>query len=266
MFRRRPRRLAWFGTFACAASCASCFLVSPIGDIVHDGKDASLSDAPPDALSDARVPPLVAHWKFDDGTESKASDSSGHGQDGILEGHAQWTNAGRIGGGLLLDGVDSFVQLATPPIGDLDAFTYSGWFKTTLSTKEGLYNEFQANAQTYLNLNEDAVGDIAFGFAVPTDGGVYMGSAGAFNDGQWHHVALVQRTRSDRELFVDGTSIAVNRMTLAGTIGATRAVIGARLAPSTAKAYFAGALDDVRIYAGALTGAQVGSLATGGEP
>jgi len=44
---------------------------------------------------------LVGWWKFDDGSGTTATDSSSNGNDGTLEGGAQWV-AGQLGGAIQL--------------------------------------------------------------------------------------------------------------------------------------------------------------------
>ena len=51
---------------------------------------------------------LVAHWKFDEGSGTTASDSSGSGNAGTLTNGPLWTD-GRIGKGLYFDGIDDNV-------------------------------------------------------------------------------------------------------------------------------------------------------------
>lgn len=61
---------------------------------------------------------LIGWWKFDDGSGSVAVDSSGHGFDGTLvgaDGLPVWSG-GLVGGALLFDGVDDFVNIPITPL------------------------------------------------------------------------------------------------------------------------------------------------------
>src|SRR4030095_370808 len=69
--------------------------------------EASAWFANADAVS---VPGLVAHWKFDEGTGTTTSDSSGNGNTGTLVNGPLWT-AGRVGNGLYFDGIAANVTV-----------------------------------------------------------------------------------------------------------------------------------------------------------
>jgi hypothetical protein len=88
--------------------------------------------------------------------------------------------------------------------------------------------------------------------------GLSLGQSG-LHDGAWHHVAVVQRSKSDRELFIDGLSRVLSSGA-AGTLTVDRAVIGSRQSASTVLRYFQGPLDDARIYNRALSATEVQSL------
>ena len=51
------------------------------------------------ALTGTARAELVGWWRFDEGSGSVALDSSGNGNDGVIEGDAQWV-AGQHGGAL----------------------------------------------------------------------------------------------------------------------------------------------------------------------
>jgi hypothetical protein len=53
---------------------------------------------------------LVGYWKLDEGSGTIASDSSGNGHDGTIEGDPQWV-AGMYGQALDFDGTDDYVDI-----------------------------------------------------------------------------------------------------------------------------------------------------------
>ena len=70
---------------------------------------------------------LVAHWKFDEGSGTTASDASGNGNTGTLINGPQWT-AGKVGNALYFDGIDDVITVADSNSLDLSsAFTLSAW-------------------------------------------------------------------------------------------------------------------------------------------
>jgi hypothetical protein len=58
---------------------------------------------------------LVGWWRFDDGSGTTAMDSSGNGNDGTLNGGAQWTD-GQIGSAIQFNGTDSSVTAPYIPL------------------------------------------------------------------------------------------------------------------------------------------------------
>ena len=54
-------------------------------------------------VAKAADPDLVGHWKFDEGSGTTAFDSSGNGNDGTLNGGAQWVE-GQLGGAIQFNG------------------------------------------------------------------------------------------------------------------------------------------------------------------
>src|SRR5262249_11718354 len=70
---------------------------------------------------------LVAYWKFDEGSGTTVSDSSGNGNTGTLINGPLWT-AGRVGNALFFDGIDDNVTVPDSNSLDLsNSFTLSAW-------------------------------------------------------------------------------------------------------------------------------------------
>ena len=65
---------------------------------------------------------LVGHWRFDEGSGTIASDSSGNGNNGTLVAGPTWVN-GRFGGALEFDGADDRVDLGSFDL-TTDTITY----------------------------------------------------------------------------------------------------------------------------------------------
>lgn len=78
---------------------------------------------------------MLAHWPLDDGSGPVAVDTTGDGHDGILTNGPLWNANGRFGGALALDGIDDYVSVGAPVMGDRVAFALSAWVKITAIQK-----------------------------------------------------------------------------------------------------------------------------------
>ena len=80
----------------------------------------------------------VGMWLFNEGSGNVANDTSGHGNDGTIEGGGNWVN-GKFGKALSLDGSDNYVEIAHD-----DSLMVGGehtialWFKLDQTPAEGM--------------------------------------------------------------------------------------------------------------------------------
>lgn len=151
-------------------------------------------------------------------------------------------------------------------LGILDAtlpFTLSAWFKTTSNGAElEIYTQGHTNITPLLALTI-STGLVDFG--VRTDASVISESTSVakYNDGIWHHVAAVRRTTSPyTEIYVDGVSKGISTTNPSGAITFSKSRIGV-LDRSSKQGYFNGNIDDVCLFASALTVPQIAALAAG---
>lgn len=224
---------------------------SPQGDAPV--ADTSPSDAPVDASADAPAPPtdgLLGHWSFDEGSGTVAGDSSPNRTDARVSG-AIWT-AGKIGGALLFDGVQSSVETIAKgaPIGSrytialwvrLDALATPGVLFKTFSSTLSLMAEpgswvfrWNADATTTETIRAPAAGDV----------------------GVWHHLAATHDGVTAR-LYLDRVPVGSNAAS-SYDYEAKIYDIGADVRFSTA--YTKGAIDEVRIYNRALSPSEIERL------
>ncbi len=84
-------------------------------------------------VCEARDHNLVGWWKLDDGAGSTAIDSSGNGNDAVLNGTFQWVQ-GQLGGGLHLDGTTAYGEVAADSsmivLNQEGGFAFMAWLKT----------------------------------------------------------------------------------------------------------------------------------------
>jgi len=231
-------------------------------------KGASISNDYPYGIN------LVGYWKFDEGSGTTASDSSGHGNDGTLIGGPAWVD-GVVGKALSFDGTDDGCDVAdTEDINLTNVYTrtYSLWIKASSTTgihtihKEGgaingfaiytedgiLYFTYWANGSligycsipfTYTTWQHiTCIFDSASGFQ-----GIYLngqeGEGSHWQDNKTgyvpSHSANINIGYNDSDGFLDHTGTHI-----------------------TTSYYFSGLIDEYRIYNRALTAEQTKSLYT----
>ncbi|MSR71452.1 MAG: LamG domain-containing protein [Candidatus Taylorbacteria bacterium] len=187
---------------------------------------------------------LIGYWSFDDGTGTKATDSSGNRNTGTITG-ASYVG-GKLGKALSFSGTNT-VSLGTVG-GYSNAVTIAAWVKHTSS-------------DTWDDIVAGGCGDFLLGFNGSNElrwGGQcnnpFAGLTYATNiDGAWHHV-IATYDGSTAALYVDGVLVSSGAASGSFTPGAL--TIGS----SGASEYYNGLIDDVRIYSRALTAAEVRTL------
>ena len=207
---------------------------------------------------------LVAHWSFDD---CSAKDVSGNGKDGIITAGLQCVEGFDTGKAFYFGGAD-FITTSYQQ-NNVTAYTISAWVKiaSTESGGEILQNRGPAfGGGTSLNLGIEA-GKLRFGLHSDN---VHIGvtASRTINNAQWHHVVGVWSAPAGTSvnpdqftLYVDGSKSKNISTTFGGWVspvtGNGLSLIGRYEAWNT---YFAGALDDIRIYERVLSSAEIQAL------
>jgi sialidase-1 len=163
------------------------------------------------------------------------------------------------GGALAFDGADDAVRLpyrAGLRLGAAD-FTASLWFRYTATTGEQplLWMGGVGTTQPQVWLRGEPADDRLQGLITVRDGAgaprsASVRTAGAYNDGRWHHLAL-RRGAGRLALFVDGTA-AGTAADVPGSVSRNSPFgvhVGQKL---DSRAHFTGAIDDVRVHDRAL--------------
>lgn len=226
---------------------------------------------------------LVVHYPFD----KDAADASGKGHHGKVQG-ATAVAEGKIGGALSFDGKDDFVAVPAAATQGLLRFTLALWVKTEQAgaspratfwqnpTLVGVASGGWGSRDLSLMLEN---GRAAYFHGLPgAEVDMACFSATAVNDGQWHHLALVNDGPRVR-LFVDrrlargdgfahggGSATHLGKLTQTASgaaFGAAPLFIGATddaHGSPTAKCHFQGLIDDVRLWRRALSPAEIAAL------
>ncbi|MGB2866091.1 MAG: LamG domain-containing protein [Sedimentisphaerales bacterium] len=202
---------------------------------------------------------LIGWWKFDEGTGTIASDSSGLGNDGTLGGNPTWI-AGRFGSALDLDGTGDYVAI-DGIVDDLtsDDITINVWVKTS-TNEEG--NVFASNSggSHVLQFGVDN------GTIWVDDGPDYEFDP-SINDNQWHMITFTREDGIGR-LYTDGVEVGMISST-ASVLNETRWSIGQEWDSSDSSSpsdEYDGAVDDARFYDGVLSAEHILGLFNGIEP
>ncbi|GHF08688.1 neuramidase [Amycolatopsis deserti] len=212
-----------------------------------------------DEIRFARFTEDVLGWRNSAGPTTR--DVSGERSDAYLIG-GPVPVPGRYGDALELDGVDDFVRVpydSSQVVGDGD-FTWTGWVRYGASTANQVFFWMGGMGSTapQIWLRGEPAANRLIASMTTTAGSKQVTSAGAFNDEQWHHVAL-QRTGGQLVLFVDGVQVAAGPAA-AGSV--TERVsfqfwLGRRLDGGMG---LDGALDDVRLYRKALSPSELDAV------
>ena len=208
---------------------------------------------------------LHTQLSFDEASGATAADATGNGHTGTLIGGASRTAGRSTGNAVLLDGSSGYVSLPNDIVEDISDFSIAAWvFRNSAATKawERIF-DFGTGTGRYMFLTP-ASGNGQVEFAITLNGSRnqrLVTGAAPIPSSQWTHVA-VTLSGSTLTLYLNGAQVGQ-------TTGAN--FTPWRLGPTAqnwigrsqfpADPYFNGAIDDFRIYRGALPAAQVAMLA-----
>jgi glucose/arabinose dehydrogenase/PKD repeat protein len=200
------------------------------------------------------LPGLVAAYGFDEGGGGTLADRSGHGHHGTLSGPA-WSPSGRTGGALSFDGVDDHVRI--PDHAELDltgAMTLEAWVRpTALGGWRTVVFKEQATHMTYALYAATSTG--------PPTGQAYVGGQrdargpSGIASGAWTHLATTYDGSALR-LYVNGAQVRTLAVSGPMAVSSGPLKLGGN---AIWREWFAGLMDDVRIYNRALTPAEIQS-------
>jgi hypothetical protein len=237
------------------------------GDPLSDASEAvGPADAAPGDLASA----LVGRWPFEEKSGTTTADVSGMANPCMLMGGATFEMGGFPGAmftndrNLRLDGTDGRLAVAKdlgPTLGGTVSLSY--WFETTQ-----VGNDLIPQAPGLAG-STDATSGIVWGYidskgnmGVRPAGGLPALTGKAINDFKWHHIVLTRDAGTGKlEVYLDG-ALASSVMSAAGARVAKPVLLLGRLVDS-AKPYFRGHIDDLRIYNRVITPAEVMTIYLG---
>jgi len=195
-----------------------------------------------------------AFWKFDENSGIMAFDSSSNDNDGTISG-ATWTS-GKSGSALSFDGVNDYVSVGSDSsLNIVDAITIEAWVKTTSNNEITVVGRGSSQSDHSFHFaveNGYPVFIFANGYSMTT-GDLITGSK-QVNDGIWHHI-VGRFNGSTIEIYVDGEyDSGILKTTKPFSNNDIPTNIGVLGGYST---YFDGTIDEVKIYARALTASEI---------
>ena len=204
---------------------------------------------------------LVAGYPFEEGSGTTAADVSGNGHTGSLTGGVTWTTSGKYGNALSFDGTTGYVNVASPnlPTGD---YTWEAWVNPnqTSTFQALLVSRGLEVSPGGLELDLDAGGKII----VWSNGALRLTSATTLPAGTWSHMALT-RTGATLRLYINGAldsntgtdGVAHNFSSAGAECPLLIGVDNDSGCTAALNGYFAGRLDEIRIYSRALTATEI---------
>ena len=207
---------------------------------------------------------LVGYWPFDEGTGTTTVDASGNGHNGVLVNGPVWLD----GPSLHFDGADDYVDVGTFDVTGsamtLTAWIYAEDLANCVANDCRILSKATGTAESdhfFMLSTIESGGETRLRFRLKTAGttSTLIASSGSLSEETWIHAAAVYDGASMR-LYLDGDLVG----TLAKTGGITSSDtvpvwIGGN-PPSGTDRPWEGILDEVRIYARALSTAEIRDL------
>jgi hypothetical protein len=208
-------------------------------------------------------PSLVAHFTFDASSGSEARDETGKSH-GTLQPGTKW-NEGKSGRAVSFDGKAGHVTLPAGITAQLFDFTIAAWIRVDSEKAWARLFDFGDDRGNYLFLSPRG-GSGKPRFAVSTTYGYNEQAIDADSElpkREWAHLAVTLSGKTGT-LYLNGTAVGTNPAIdfPPFQLGSTdRNWLGRSQFPNDP--YLDGAIDDFRIYDGALTAVQIARLAGG---
>ena len=217
-------------------------------------------------------PNLVGWWKFDEGSGATASDSSGNGNDGILNGDTSWT-AGKVGSYALdFDGDVDYVEIA-----DDDSLTPSSqitlafWIYNRGGQHAGIWKYASCaadegspgNSRAYYTCISENTDKAQLGIFSSVDNFDAIDSVSTVPLNQWHHVAATFN-QGEAVVYIDGQLDNSDTLSVSSIMNdAQPLIIGGSweyCGEDSFQSALNGLADDVRIYDRALSPEEIEQL------
>lgn len=202
---------------------------------------------------------LMAHWTFDELTNGVFTDAGGKGLVAKVEGRAS-VGSGVLGSALMLDGPSAIRVPAGDAFADLPGLAIAAWVRPAeLSGYREVFRKEDGDRRILFSFQND--GHI-LSLGLQTEGTGYQEldapvDPSALIDRQWHHIGGTY-DGNRMTVYLDG--LMIGSQTRSGRIlsgGPADAFIGSLAGTGE---YFQGGIDDLRVFASALTAGEMAQL------
>jgi glucose/arabinose dehydrogenase/PKD repeat protein len=205
------------------------------------------------ATTQAASTNLVAAYSFNEGSGTSTADTSGSGNIGAIS-NATWTTQGKYGNALSFNGTNAKVTVADAASLHLTSgMTLEAWVNPSAVTSAWRDVLVKGNDDFYLMATSSPSSSPAAAVSLPGKTRAFGTSALPVNT--WTHLAATY-DGSALKLYVNGVQVA--SISGSGTIATSTGALGIG-GDALFGQYFAGRIDEVRIYNVARTGAQIQS-------
>jgi tetratricopeptide (TPR) repeat protein len=210
----------------------------------------------PKVFGIAELTGLVGWWKLDESQGDHAADSSGNNNTGTLVGGPKWLpSGGKIGGALELDGVNDFVN--TDNTTDFSNWTIAVWVKSPAAPSNEVPSGPISREKNY-QINWNHIVDEFRGAAgICINGNWYSASFGALQPNTWYRLVATY-DGENLKAYKDGVLITDNADPSGKADHETETLKFGRHARD--ENFFAGTIDDIRIYNYALPQEEIKAL------
>lgn len=220
------------------------------------GKDDNAWENP-QALGNAQLSGLVGWWKFDESEGTTAADSSGNGNNGVIQVGPKWQpSGGKFGGALKFDGDGDYVKIVNErPFDTTSQITVAAWVNIASINTE--WTAIVTKGDSAWRLSTESNNPICH-FAINSS--TRVSGQRRVEPGQWHHVAGVYDGKQMR-IYIDGTLDASEPSDSGIATNDQPVYIGEN--SEQPGRFWHGLIDDVRVYNYAISESDIAGLVAG---
>ncbi len=197
---------------------------------------------------EAETPSLVGYWRFDEGTGTVASDSSGNGNTGTLINGPRWVYD-VSGMALSFDGIDDYVSIPDSSSLDIggDQVSIEFWMKPTVDLPYTRQNmDIYDKGDAYTSAIHLEAGDPNYGkYEAALQPAIIYSTTDFWDSDTWYYLALTYDGNNMR-LYVNG--VLENTVARTGNIRSTSYPLSIGSYTLGTFAFFEGTLDEFAIY------------------